>query len=631
MKKRLAILLATAFTFATHNTFAANLIEVYQQALVSDPTFQAAQATLMANREALPINIAALLPSVAATGSFTREHTNQEITGMVTGPTNNPNIPNTPSESSEDFYNNSTIYNLSITQSIFNYSNWMKVKNAGAVVKQAEATFNAAAQNLMIQTATAYFNVLEAHESLQTLSAQRKALNEQLIQTEQRFKVGVIAITGVQQVKASYDSVVAQEIAAKNQLADTLEALRAITGTFYPNLAGLKKSMPLVSPHPADINRWVNVAAMQNYTLLAAEYAAEAAKDNIYIQASGHLPVVTANGGYNSDKESDPFGDGQTQLTNTASAGVTVNLPIYQGGLITAQTRQASYLYAQSSAQMETTYRQTVSQTRESYLGVISGISKIKADRQAIISNETSLKATQAAYMVGTNTLVDVLTQQSNLYNSILTYTQDQYAYLISTLQLKQAAGTLSLRDLAIINAWLGKQINFSSFDPTSSHYTAESAPLTNSAFNAMKSNFSNTLGISTTMGTSGSSVTNAPVSFQEPTTNVIHKINPIVSSSHEEIVLLKQNPKNYTIQLLATGDEKEVQEFIAQHQLDSKVRYFKTHFKNKNWYELIYGNYPTTEAADAELKKLPENIKQLKPWVRSISSVQTAILGQTP
>lgn len=454
------IALFILWPFSIH---AANLLQVYRDGLLNDPTFKAAEAQKLATEQLVPINRGALLPNIGATGSITESHVDQNLTNDQTS-----------------FSQRAQQYTLTANQVIFDYAAWNLLKNAKAQAKQAQATYDAAAQDLMMRVSNAYFAVLQAYDTLLATQAQKRSLAEQRRQTEEQFKVGLIAITAVDQVRASYDATIAQEIANKTTVSDKLEELRAITGIFYTQLTGIKDKLPLVSPEPNNINEWVKVAERQNYTLLAARYGVEAAKDMIKVQQGGHLPVINATSSYSYDNFSAvQFIGGSTvsaDIVQTSSIGIAAQLPIYSGGTVTAQTRQASYQYAQVSAQMEQTRRNVLTQTREAFLGVISGISKIKADKQAVLSNESSLAATKSGYTVGTNTILDVLEQQSDLFVARTNYTTDQYAYLINTLSLKQAAGTLSENDLAIINSWLKEHINLSAynFDVTPPSYTVE-------------------------------------------------------------------------------------------------------------------------------------------------------------
>ena len=430
---------------------AENLLAAYQQALESDPTFKVAEAQWEAARQLAPISRALLLPSLSGKASTSRSHTDQNLDNVST-----------------IFYQTTKQYSLNLSQILFDYKAWGGLKNANAQVKQGRATYNAAAQNLMLRVATAYLGVLQAYDQWLATQAQKRSLTQQLEQTRAQYQVGLIAITGLEQVKASYDATLAQEIANQNIISNKLEELRAITGAFYTRIAGITADLPLVSPNPSRINDWTDIAAQQNYTLQAANYGMVAARENVKIQRAGHFPSITATGNYSYDNQTGSTVDGSELAPSSdrvASVGVDVNFPIYHGGLVTAQTRQAGAQYAAASAQMEQTYRSTLTQTREAYLGVISGISKLKADKQAIVSNQSSLDATKAGYTAGNNTIVDVLQQQYSLYAAQTNYATDQYSYLLNILNLKLAAGTLSPSDLGQIDTWLTRRIDLSAYD----------------------------------------------------------------------------------------------------------------------------------------------------------------------
>ena len=434
-------------------SLATDLVDAYKDAMQNDPTFKNAEALYLATREIVPIKASVLLPQLTSTASVQRAHLVEEFS---------------PPPLKVKFDQTTSQYQVSLNQAIFNLAAWQSVALANDQVKQAFANYNAAAQDLMFRVSNAYFAVLQAYDTLLATQSQKNALAQQLRQTEEQFKVGLIAITGVEQVKANYDTTIAQEIANKNAIADKLEELRAITGVFYTHIAGLSSKFPLVSPRPNDINAWARVAAQQNYTLQAATFNMAAAWENIKVQAAGNFPVVVGNASYSYQYQNpavvtDVFAG--KQVVKQAAIGASVNFPIYQGGLIQAETKQASFQYAQAAAQRDQTYRNILTQTRESYLGVMAGISKVKADKQAIISGQSSVDSTRAAYNVGTATIVDVLQQLTILYSAQSSLATDQYAYIISTITLKEAAGTLCGKDIVLINTWLGKEINFSAYN----------------------------------------------------------------------------------------------------------------------------------------------------------------------
>lgn len=424
---------------------AADLMEVYNQALRSDPKFQSAYAAYLSVKEGVPIARAVLLPSVNATGSL------QTVRATSGHPAKD--------DATTNSYENRT-YGLSLTQPIFNFANWSKLKQASATAKQAQAQYDAAAQDLMLRSAKAYFDVLQAEDNLRFIQAQKQATAKQLDQARQRYKVGLDAITTVYDAQASYDSIVAQEIGAQNDLVNKREALRQITGTFHEKLASLKDNLPLITPQPANVDAWSDTAKRQNFALSASRFAVDAAKQNVNANFSGHLPTLNATAAYNDGSQSkENAANGLRVNTNSSSVGLQLTVPLFSGGGVTAQTNKAQYDYQKALADLEDTYRTTLNNTRQAYNSITAYISKIKADKQAIVSNESSLRSTEAAFKVGTRTIVDVLLAQQNLYQAQSQFTKDQYAYINSILALKQAAGTLNPGDLQEINNWLKREI----------------------------------------------------------------------------------------------------------------------------------------------------------------------------
>lgn len=448
MKKfYLFALLSIAICFSNINSaHAADLTTVYQQAVQNDPTFQAALDTRNATAEGVPISAAALLPNIvgAAQSNFTQT--------------------NAPSANSP--YNNVAAFNqhdfsLSLSQPIFNLADWMALRSASATAKQADATYAAALQTLIINVSTAYFNVLQAQDTLTYTEAQKAALANQLKQIRARFDVGLATMTDVYQVQASYDAIVAQEITAKNAIINNQEALTAITNHSYSHLATLRKSFPLVTPAPSDPTQWIQSADAHNWTIRAARYGMIASHETLRQNFSNNLPTISATGSYQDGN--DLGGGGSSSGSNPSSTdsawattvGVQVSVPIFSGGLTLAQTRQAEDNYAGANANLVLAQRTVDLQTEQAFNNVVAYASKVAADRVAITSAESALDATNEGFKVGTKTILDVLTAQQNVYSAETTYATDEYTYILSSLSLKQAAGTLSVEDVQAVNAWL--------------------------------------------------------------------------------------------------------------------------------------------------------------------------------
>lgn len=433
MKKTSLITGCCAFILSLCSSLAQadTLIEVYGQALKNDPTFKEAEATWLAAKQNVPIAFANLLPALDVNGGYGRIYTN------LGGNTQ---------------YSNQTQYNITIGQPIINFANYANLSGAKDSTKAAAATYAAAAQNLMFRTAQAYINVTQADDNLHFTLAQKRSIQEELHNAQQKYDAGITPITGVYQAQASFDSIVATEIANRTTLANNLENLKAITGQDYTTLNGILKQVPLSTPEPHNLQEWVDVSKKQNPQIKAQYYTMQAAHQNIKQQQAGFLPTLTANGTYSYASASPDLGG---ENSKSGSIGLSLDYPIYNGGSTLAQTRQARYQYVNASAALEYTYRSMVNQTSQAYLTILSMISQIKADKISIKSAEASYKATQLGYIAGTQPMLNVMQDLSNVYQARQQYADDQYTYILNIVTLKQAAGTLDFNDLAEINRWL--------------------------------------------------------------------------------------------------------------------------------------------------------------------------------
>ena len=437
--KRLFLFLAIGLMTAQCAN-AANLMDIYQKALTSDPTFQEALAKKMSDAEATPADLAVLLPTVKYTGSAALQKTitHSTITSNSTARTRTLG------------------WTLSLTQSVFNFTNWKNLAAARDSVKAADATYNAAAQNLMTRVVNAYFAVLNAQDVLTYTAAEKRAFYREYQQAQQGYKVGVNTITDVYNAKASYDGAASDYVSAQNNLSSSREDLRAITGVLYDHTAPLAQSLPLVGPEPHDIDAWVDISNKQNWNIVAARYKALSAHNDAWAARGGHLPTVSATAQYDHSYARN-FDTGRAQ-TKGPSAELDLTVPLFSGGSVTSATRKAIADYEYLLQKQEETYRAVNKRTRQDYLSVMSDISKVKADNQTIISNQSSLESMKQGYKVGTRTIVDVLNAEETLYNAKKTWSADRYDYIKKTISLKEAAGTLNANDLQIINTWLSSE-----------------------------------------------------------------------------------------------------------------------------------------------------------------------------
>jgi outer membrane protein len=437
---------------------AASLLEVYQQALQSDPLIHEAEARRLAALEAQPQARSALFPQINASGSW--EQRNGSGTSIGEDEAGNPGT------FSREFTDETTGWNVGLRQTLFRWDQIVGLKRAGKIVAKAEADREAAQQDLIIRVSARYFEVLAAEDRLTSIHADRLAIARQLEQAKQRFDVGLIAITDVQESQAAYDQSVASEIQAKRELATAREFLREITGEYVSTLSAPGENFPLPNPNPADERSWIDLAMGQNLALVSSRLDEQIARDEIAFRRTGHYPSIDFVAGYGDSKttRSDQIINGFpiADLNSDGrgdSIAVEVSFPIFAGGRTSSRVREAVYLHRASREQLQRVTRETERATRDAYLGVLSEISRVKALEQAVESSRTALEATQAGFDVGTRTIVDVLNSQRALYVAITNYYQSRYVYIGNVLLLKQAAGTLQIQDLEQIDRWLEDRV----------------------------------------------------------------------------------------------------------------------------------------------------------------------------
>jgi len=430
--------------------YSASLLEIYQQALQGDPQIHEAEARRLAALEAKPQARGVLLPQIGFDGSWT--DSNQSGTNIEPDST----IPFT-SENKQEI----TQWGFSLTQSLFRWDQIVNLKRADKSIARAEAVREAAQQELIVRVAQRYFDVLAAEDRLNSIIADREAIARQLEQAKQRFDVGLIAITDVQESQAAYDQSVANDIGARRSLATAREFLREITGEYVEELNAPGDDFPLPTPDPNNERIWVDMSLSQNLILVASRLDEELARDEISFRRTGHYPTVelVARVGERDTSGSQSFNGSPflavDSMGESDSIGIQFNLPLFAGGGTSSRVKEAVYLHRATREQLQRVTRETERQARDSYLGVLAEIARVNALKQAVASSQTALQATQAGYEVGTRTIVEVLNSQFSLYVAITNYYQSRYDYILNALSLKQAAGTLQVQDLEKIDAWL--------------------------------------------------------------------------------------------------------------------------------------------------------------------------------
>ena len=355
-----------------------------------------------------------------------------------------------------------TSYGISLQQNILDLSAWFRFKSGKERTKQAQAQFSFDQQDVIVRVAEAYFDVLRQIDNLEASKAEERATKRQLEQTQQRFDVGLIAITDVHEARAVFDTTVVRRLTDEGNLGTSLESLTVLTGQEHQNLWLLNKDFPVVDPDPMSRDEWVQFALKNNYALKAALYAAESARQNATAKRMGHAPTITGSFSYN-----DQDRNGEVSITGTTefipqdqerdgtSMVLRLQVPLYSGGRVSSIRRQAYQQYNVALQNKIETQRVVIRNARSSHLTVSNDVQRVNARQQSIVSTSSALDATEAGYEVGTRNIVDVLQAQRSLYSSIRDYANSRYDYVLNMLRLKRAAGILTPQDTYDISKWL--------------------------------------------------------------------------------------------------------------------------------------------------------------------------------
>ncbi|WP_343550726.1 outer membrane channel protein TolC [Pantoea sp.] len=443
MKKLLPLLIGLGLGGFSLASQAENLLQVYQQARLSNPDLRASAADRDAAFEKINEARSPLLPQLGLGADYTYNNGYRDSSGL---------------------HSNTTSASLQLTQSIFDMSKWralsLQEKQAGI----QDVTYQVAQQDLILNSATAYFNVLKAIDTLSYTEAQKQSIYRELDQTTQRFNVGLVAITDVQNARAQYDSVLANEVTARNNLDNAVESLRQITGMDYLSLASLNIDR-FKTTRPDAVANLLKESESRNLTLLSARLSQDLAREQIRSAETGHMPTLdlTASTGLSNSKyggsRANQSSGTTDSITGSNQVGLSFTMPLYSGGSVTSQVKQAQYNYVAASEQLEGAHRSAVQTVRSSFNNVNASISSIDAYKQAVVSAQSSLDAMEAGYQVGTRTIVDVLDATTTLFNAKQQLSDARYSYLINQLNIKYALGTLNEQDLQQLNSTLGKEV----------------------------------------------------------------------------------------------------------------------------------------------------------------------------
>lgn len=457
---RLAAVLV--FTALVSTTQADTLSDIYELSLNNDPQLGAARAAYLAGHESKNLGRAGLLPQISAVGEYSETET-RGSSSTVLGQGFTFGRDGTTDTDGRN-------YAITLTQPIFDLAAWFAFQQGKQLSAQAKAQFGSDQQALILRVADAYFNVLRARENLETVIAEEAAIKRQLEQTRERFEVGLLPITDVHEAQATYDDAAVNTLEIRGALDIAFEALEVLTGQQHHQLAGLAADFPIQNPEPLNRDEWVQFSMANNFPLKVAKYAREAAENNATAKKMEHLPTLTGSLSY-SDNYSDSdfagtdlntrefFSSPSETDQDGHTAAIRLDIPIFTGGLVSAQRRQAYQQYLQARENFIATRRNTVQQARSQHLKVLTNAARVRARKQAIISAESAQEATKAGYEAGTRNIVDVLLVQRNTYQAKRNYANARYDYIRSLLRLKDVAGQLNPDDLYQLNAWLDPAI----------------------------------------------------------------------------------------------------------------------------------------------------------------------------
>jgi len=431
--------------FALTPAAAVDLIGVVDMAIKNDPSLKAQAWRRDATAENRKQALSALLPNISGSAGMSRGNSTTDIAGVQV------------SDNDLDSEN----YSVGLQQSVFDWGRYKQYSIAREQMDQAEASYEATYQLFLLDVATRYFTLLNTRDAVKFSKAQEKALKRQLEQAQQRYEVGLTAVTDVHNAQASYDQARATVIRAVNAKLDAEEGLTERTGIEFETYSSLTENLPLEHPQPASPQAWAEMALEYSPSVNARRIATNITKETISAQRAGHYPTLGLSASYNNSINNNfevfsPGGIDLVQLENNRlNYGLRLEIPIFQGGRTSSLTRQASYFHNAAMDDLEAEQRAVIRQTKNSYNAIEAGIEEVQALKQALISAKSSLEATQAGFEVGTRTIVDVLIAEQSYWRSAQNYSTARHTYILAHLALRQATGILNRDDLETVNTLL--------------------------------------------------------------------------------------------------------------------------------------------------------------------------------
>ncbi len=429
MKRAIAVLISGVLSSGAG---AANLLEVYRDAIANDADFASARAERDAGQEKAVQGRAGLMPGIGLAANTTF---------------------NDATYATRDYRYNSNGYGAELSQPLFRMQNWVQYKQGQLQTGLATTRFELARQDLILRVAIAYFDVLNAQDALDAVRSLKAAAEQQLQLAKKSFEVGTVTITDVHEAQSRHDLASAQEIAGSNDLVVKRQTLARLVGKEPELLSRLRKGVTLERPQPDDMQQWVKAAVDESYSVQAQKLAAEIASREVDRNRAAHLPTVDVVARYNQANTGLPIAT--ADRTTIRSIGLELNMPLFQGGALTSRDREAAALKLKADSDLESARRASALAARQAYLGVTSGMAQIKALEAAEISSRSALDANRLGYEVGVRINIDVLNAQSQLADTTKQLAKARYDTLLAQLQLEAAAGALDEEDVQRVNALL--------------------------------------------------------------------------------------------------------------------------------------------------------------------------------
>jgi outer membrane protein len=344
-------------------------------------------------------------------------------------------------------------YGVDARQPIFRKQNLVQMDQTKTQVGQADKQLHLSKQDLIVRTTQSYFEVLIAQDKIDLMGAQKAAILSQLEQAKANFEVGTATITDVNEAQARYDLIIAQEIAAVNDLQVAQRKVQAITGEMPQKLATVRAD---IKPNALDqsMDKWLEVAEQNNLNIQIQQDALKFSEQEIDRSKAGHLPTLDAVASY-TDTYANGSASGFGSDLKNGTLGLQLQIPLYQGGATSSKVRQAVLNKQKAQNDVEIARRQAALDTQSAYLNLSTTIAQVKALEQALISSQSQVDSTKLGYEVGVRTSVDVLNAEQQLFSAKRDLLQVRYNYLVNIVRLKAVSGVLAEADLVDINQQL--------------------------------------------------------------------------------------------------------------------------------------------------------------------------------